>query len=343
MSAYSFNRKPEACAFPAVAHASGLRLDEDHWLRPSDLRSEQGNTRRRKGMEGQKVTRNVVRFRTKPTITLITLAVAVSGCTSQPGSVAQQELESAYGHFLTACKQGDLDAVKQHSSAHWYAAVTNNYVSMGRQFTGERTTQMAEHFPGLDGKSLVRVCQQGPTAGLLYASESAEPDGNDKPRVTFTFIKFTKENDTWKFHGAMEEDREKHQQDGSPTEFDENSLPAHLAIDGRVPEAPAPIAEPDVVGLLDIVSYGYSTEVSINGQLQRVTTDSSSSGVIRGGLRSGENSLRIVVQRTNDEPLETPAITIRAAGEDGKPTEVFKFATENAVGTHSTVFTVEDA
>jgi len=271
------------------------------------------------------------------------LVISLCGCSSKPEDVPRKELEQAYVLFANACKKGDLDAVRKHGSSCWFAGVRNSYVSLGREFSGEQITQMAEHFPSLDGKDFVRVLQQGPTAGLLYVAESAESDASEKPRVTFTFIKFVNEDSGWKFHGAMDMDSVKHQKDGSLTEFTTDDLPAPLAIDGKVPEAPTLIAEPEVVGMLDVVSYGYSTEVSINNEKQRVTADSSTSGVIRGGLRKGENSLRVVVQRTEEEPLETPAVTIRAAEDNGKLTEVFKFAPrENAVGEHNVTFTVGD-
>lgn len=269
------------------------------------------------------------------------LVISLCGCNSETGDAPQKELEEAYVLFANACKNGDLDAVRKRSSSFWFASVRNGYVSLGKEFSGAQLTQMAEHFPNLDGKEFVRVLQQGPTAGLLYSAESAESDASDKPRVTFTFIKLVNEEGGWKFHGAMDMDSARHRKHGSPTEFTADDLPAHLAIDGKVPETPTLIAEPEVVGMLDVVSYGYSTEVSINNEKQRVTTDSSFSGVIRGGLREGENLLRVVVQRTKEAPLESPAVTIRAADENGKLTEVFKFVpTENVVGEHNVTFTV---
>lgn len=285
----------------------------------------------------------MLRFMERPFCYAAILAVFLCGCSSETGDVPRQELEEAYTLFANACKEGDLAAVRNRSSSFWFASVRNSYVSLGKEFSGEQITQMADHFPSLDGKDFVKILQQGPTAGLLYVAKSAESDASDKARVTFIFIKFVNEDGGWKFHGAMETDSAKHQKDGSLTEFTTDDLPAHLVIDGKIPEAPTLIAEPEVVGMLDVVSYGYSTEVSINNEKQRVTADSSSSGVIRGGLRKGENSLRVVVQRTKEEPLETPAITIRAAKENGKLAEVFKFApAENTVGEHDMTFTVGD-
>jgi len=294
-----------------------------------------------KGSTETKETSHMLRFTGRPFCTAAVLIISLCGCSSEPGRVPRQELEEAYVLFTNACKKGDMAAVRKRSSSYWFASVRNGYVSQGKEFSGAQLAQMVEHFPGLHGKDFVKVLQRGPTAGLLYAAESAEPDAGDKPRVTFTFVKFVNEDSGWKFHGAMEMDSTKHQKDGSLTEFTPDDLPAHLAIDGEVPEAPTLIAEPEVVGVLDVVSYGYSTEVFVNSKKQSVTADSSSSGVIRGGLRKGENSLRVVVRRTRKEPLETPAVTIRAAEENGKLAEVFKFApAKNAVGEHDEIFIV---
>ncbi len=202
---------------------------------------------------------------------------------------------------------------------------------------------MATHFPDLGVKTFVKVIQEGPTAGLVYVDDSKERDATNKPRVTFTFIEFINEKGDWRYHGLANVGDLKYKEDGTLTEFRPNELPAKLAIDGRVLEAPAPIEKPDVVGMLDIFSYGYATQVYVNDVKQSVAADISSSGLLQGGLRKGDNALRVIIQRTSGEYFQPPTVTIRLVQQDEETAKIFTFKPpQDVVGTHDFNFMVED-
>lgn len=267
--------------------------------------------------------------------------VLVSACSKVQAEPLQQKLERAYSELAEACKKGDLQLVEKRGSSRWLAGVKNNYASSKLAFGPEQVKEMAENLPGLDRKGFVKVLQRGPTAGLVYAADSDERDATNRQRVTFTFVKFVKEGGSWKFHGLMQMGDLKYRAPGLLTEFSEKNLPPEMAIDGKVVEAPAPVGKPEMVGMVDVFSYGYSTEVYINGVRQVVKADGSYSGLIRGGLQSGKNTLRVMIRRIKGDQAPPPTVTIRVVQGKGEATEAFKFTPSGrVVGTHDLMFTV---
>jgi hypothetical protein len=196
--------------------------------------------------------------------------------------------------------------------------------------------------PNISAARFVSLIEKGPTVALVYVMDSEEKDATDKPRVTFIFIKFVKEESGWKVDARMNIGSPKYQDNGEPSEFDPADLPPTFEIDGEVRKAPKPVTAPDVSGFLDVFSYGYKTEVIVNGVKQGTTVEASSLRLLKGGLHKGKNSITIVVQTEKDTEWH-PRVNVRRVLADHKTEEVFKFEpTENIEGTHTLSFIINE-
>lgn len=254
----------------------------------------------------------------------------------------RQELETVYSELIDACREGNLDLVEKKSSSHWLARIRNNYASAKRTFGAEQARGIAESYPDLRSKDFVKVLQQGSTAGLVYVSDSDARDATDKPRISFTFVKFVNEGGSWRLHGLALLEDQKYKAPGLLTKFSEKKLPADMAIDGRVPETPALAGRPEMAGQLDVYSYGYATDVYINGVRQVAQAEGVYVGWIRGGLRSGRNALRVTIRPAEGLHVRPPKVTIRVARGTQGLAEAFRFTPSGGiVGTHDLTFKID--
>ncbi len=274
-------------------------------------------------------------------VLLVWLAVLCAGCARKTS--LRTTLEGTWNSYLEASRSGEESELEKVMSVFRLGMMKNNLASAKRSLTPDLIKSFAEDSPDISTAEFVALLETGPTAGLVYAGDSEEKDADGKPQVTFTFIKFVKEGSEWKVDAVMETGGPKFQGDGKKTEFDPSELPPDFAIDGRVREAPKPITPPYATAFLDIVSQGYETQVIVNDIEQTTTVDSSSSGLLKGGLRKGENNIVIVVAQTEKDTTLKPQVTVRRILENRETKETFKFAPqENVEGRHTFNFGVDN-
>lgn len=261
---------------------------------------------------------------------------------SQADEISQRKaLEGAYKKYIAACNSGSANALKETMSSFQYGTITNNLASAKRELTPELIKSIAEDAADIFKMKFVSLFQNGPTAGLLYVQDSQERDASNKPRVTFTFIKFVNENALWKVDGMMDAGYPKYQKDGTETQFNMDDLPPSLAIDGKVLKAPEPIPVSYGSGFLDVFCYGYKTTVTINGIEQVVDGVGSSSMIIKGGLRKGQNDVKITFSKFGEQSSSGPSVTIRRIINERETIEVFKYEPKQSVeGEHALSFTI---
>jgi hypothetical protein len=219
----------------------------------------------------------------------------------------------------------------------------NNLTNAKRSLTPELIRSMAENVPDIFKMRFVKTLENGPTSGLLYVQDSEERDASNVPRVTFAFVKFVNEKSIWKVDGVMNTGSPKYQNDGAETKFNMSDLPPSLVIDGKVLKAPEVIPVPYAAGFLDIFSPGYRTTVIINGVEQYVDAVGGPSMLIKGGLRKGQNNIRIFLKRNGKESSFGPTITIRRIFGEREIREVFKYEPKNNIeGEHTVTFTIDE-
>ena len=253
----------------------------------------------------------------------------------------RKTLEEAWNQYIKACQSGERAALEAAMSSFQYGSMMNSFTSAKRSLTREMIKDMAKRFPEKSKMQFVKLIANGPTAGMIYVSDSEEKDASNKPRVTFTFIKFVNEPSGWKVDGMMNVGDVKYQKDGKKTEFDSSNLPPMLAIDGKVREAPPSLLPPRVQGVLDVFSYGYTTAVTLNGIEQGTTKGASRSALVKGGLKKGKNEIEIFFARIADKTDSKPSVKIRVLTEEKKEIEIFKYEPEKTIeGKHTFSFDV---
>ena len=279
----------------------------------------------------------------KSLIFILVIAILLPFCSQKNMSedVSRKTLESAFELFLEACRSGEESALKQSLCTFRYVSIKNNLANMKQSLTPEIMKEISTDYPEISNSTFIKTLSKGPTAALLYSRESEDRDASDKPQIEFIFLRFVKEESAWKFDTGILMGDVKYQEDGSLTEFDETDLPRELAIDGRIPTTPELISVAEIRGFLDVDSYGYKTTVTMNKTQQAMIEDGSKSSVIRGGVRSGSNSIQIVIEKIEKETPTRPRITVSIRTESGAVKEVFTFAPENNIeGKHEFTFTV---
>jgi phosphotransferase system HPr-like phosphotransfer protein len=70
--------------------------------------------------------------------------------------------------------------------------------------------------------------------------------------------------------------------------------------------------------MLDVSSYGYKAEITINEVEQEEALNKSYSGLLEKGLRKGKNSIVIRFTKTDDQTAFKPGVTIRSVTNDHK-------------------------
>jgi len=255
------------------------------------------------------------------------------------------DLENLWTVYQKAYHSGDLKQVKETSSAYSYATLVNALRSAGNELTPDVLTSNAELLPDPSKLEFVEMIENGPTAGLIYVTDVGDSDNPNIPSpIKFHFIKFVQEPSGWKVVGMLTVREPKYQRDGSKTRFDHSFMPEELAIDGKVPDAPQPIVKVEVKGLIDISSYGYKTEVTINGAKQNGAEGSRFSGYIEGGLKKGKNRIEIIISPVEGLGSDwEPSVKIRCLTSAGKEKEVFSFKPEKEFeGHHNFTFIIAE-
>lgn len=280
------------------------------------------------------------------TVTIISalsffLAVISHGCAAEP--TLRHKLEKTWQAYLAASNSGKESELEKTMSSFRLATMKNNLASAKRSLTPDIIKSIAQYSPDISTAEFVTLLEKGATAGLVYVKDSEDKDATDKPRVTFVFIKFVKEQSGWKVDAGINVGSPKFQDNGKKSEFDPSGLPPTYEIDGQVRSTPKPITAPEVSALLDVFCPGYNVTVTVNGVEHETIIDKSYSGLLKSGLRKGENSIVIVVTQTKKDASFEPRVNIRRVLEDRKTKEVFKFEPkENIAGKHTLTFTIDE-
>lgn len=272
------------------------------------------------------------------------LLVGMAGisCGTDDQTSLRSTLEQTWTAHLQASRSGKESELEKTMSSFRFGEMKNNLAAAKRSLTPELIRSIAEYAPDITEAKFVTLLEKGPTSGLVYIKDSEEKDAAGKPRVDFIFIKFVKEASGWKVDAGMNIDRPKFQDDGKETEFDPSDLEPSYRIDGEVRTAPEPVTPPYASALLDVFCRGYSVQVTVNGNEQETSVDTSFSGLLKGGLRKGENSIVIVITRTKEGGEFEPQVTVRRILEDRKIEDVFKFEPKKTIeGKHTFTFMID--
>ncbi len=252
----------------------------------------------------------------------------------------QPTLEDSWHAYLQASKSGNESELEKTMSSYSLCALKNKLVSAQRTLTPDIIKSFAKCSPDISKMELVRVLEKGDTAGLVYSGDSVVKDAAGKSKVTFSVIKFVKESG-WKVDATMNWDKPMYQNDGRKTQFYLSDLQPACAVDGNVKSAPALVKKPYSSALLDVFSYGYQAQVTVNDVPQQPVT-ASWSGVVIGGLCKDKNKITIAMTKTGPAGQSVPKIRIRQLLANRTTQEVLKFEPQkNIEGVHTFIVSVK--
>lgn len=252
----------------------------------------------------------------------------------------QPDLEKAWHAYLQASKSGNESELQKTMSSYSLFTLKNKLVSAQRSLTPDIIKSFAKYSPDISKMEFVRVIQKGDNANLVYVRNSGEKDAKGNPTVTFSSIKFVNESG-WKVEAVMSCDKPMYLDDGRKRHFYESDLRPACAMDGKVKPAPALVQKPYSSALLDVFSYGYQAEVTVNGVPQKPVT-ASWSGVLIGGLCKNKNEISIKMTKLSTANQRVPKIRIRQLLKNRTTREVLKFEPKKKVeGVHTFIVSVK--
>lgn len=252
----------------------------------------------------------------------------------------QPTLENAWHAYLQASRSGNESELEKTMSSHSLCALKNRLVSAQRSLTPDIIKSFAKYCPDISKMECARVLEKGDTVGLVYVGYSGKKDADGKSKVTFSAIKFVKESG-WKVDATMNCDKPMYRGDGQKTKFYLSDLRPGCAMDGKVKPAPSLVQKPYSSALLDVFSYGYQAQVTVNGIPQQPVT-ASWSGVVIGGLCKGRNEITIAMTKTGTARQGVPKVRIRQLLKNRTTREVLKFEPKKKIeGMHSFIVKIK--
>jgi len=251
----------------------------------------------------------------------------------------QGDLEHAWHAYLQASRSGCELELQKAMSSYSLFTLKNKLISAQRSLTPDIIKSFAKYSPDISSMVFARLIEKGDNAGLVYVRDSGQKDAKGNPTVTFSAIKFVNESG-WKVESLMSCDKPMYHDDGRKTKFYLSDLRPACAMDGKVKPAPILVKKPYSSALLDVFSYGYQAEVTVNGVPQKPVT-ASWSGVLIGGLCKNKNEITIKMTKVDTAPPRAPKIRIRQLLKNRTTREVLKFAPQKDVeGVHTFVVSV---
>jgi len=282
-----------------------------------------------------------MRFPFKQCIFIVSLFL-LSSLESKADDNLRNSLEQVWNDHIAAYNSGNESSIKETMSSVAFGTMMNNLSDARQKLTLELTKRFAKNAPDISQMRFIKVIENGPTVGLVYAKDSEFHEGSSKPHRTFAFIKFVKEKAKWKVDLVFTYECDKYRPDGKECLLDMNDLPSSAAIDGKVREAPQAKPVPFAAGYLDVTAGGYKTSVIINSVQQYVRAEGGSK-LITGGLRKGTNTVTIVFERNDEKSTFEPSVTIRRIVGEMVFKEVFKYEPKSNIdGEHTLKFTIDE-
>jgi hypothetical protein len=228
--------------------------------------------------------------------------------------------------YPDACRAGTAAALQKVAAPDAFARAINNDHDKGKEFDAQTYASIAmQPFDGMQGTPRVlKLIVNGPTAGILWLgsqstfSEATGESGN--PVSAFWFAKFIQAGDRWTVGRVLISPITFTKTVASPVQgqpgitrtiqgspwtiqggrripnFNFGTLPARgLAIDGKLPvvDPIRPVAE--IPAEFMISGTSWKIQVTINGEPQPLVCNEFKDGLVRGGLKRGNNTIEITL------------------------------------------------
>jgi hypothetical protein len=259
---------------------------------------------------------------------LLSATFALSGAIGLRGDDdnLRHELERAFSGWRAAIATRNLAAWKEATASCRQVETRNMIVSQKQPFP-QALFDFPLRAPETGTLRFMKTAARGPTAHALYFGkvDVGIPDAGEIPE-NILLLKFINESGQWKFDTlrlvnlAGAPDVRASLKSGGSAEI--LNTPEFEPA-GFVPPTPKLCPAPDHVAALQVASLGYATTPTVNGFVLSPVADAAEQQIIIGGLKAGENTLRLEIKPTpvaegSARHLEVNAVVM--TGNEAKPT-----------------------
>lgn len=250
---------------------------------------------------------------------------------ARPDNTIRVSLESAYDAWRGAMASGDLKTWEATTAYSRQIETRNRIVSQKQPFP-RALFEDPVGAPTLGGLIPLGVLSTGETATATYFGKAnfGEGAGLAIPD-NLLVLHFLKEEGRWKFDNLRVV---KIGNDGELLLQIRNSDFSFLQGDEFqpapfLPPVPQPVEAPDFVAEAWIDATGYEVKITVNGHPTGTFTNSKVTELVMGGVRRGQNQIRIETKLLEDAPSGTPPkveVALYAAEDPaGQATRVYHY------------------
>jgi hypothetical protein len=223
--------------------------------------------------------------------------------------------DQLYIKFSEAIQTSNLQELEKVMCKATLVKMRNESVSMGMTYPKDFFDGMKMALLDFKNFTYISYKKEGPTINAYYMY------GENKSESSILTMGLVEENgkymiEQFKMRDAKDFILNLHRKDYSFLDQ------AEFKPSGVIPVVPASVDKIDYVANVDIVAYGYKVTVYINGFFQDEVTNQVRSGIVIGGIKKGENTVDIKIEKIDQNEKDNPAVAIRALI-NGEEKEVF--------------------
>lgn len=239
-------------------------------------------------------------------------------------------IEKNYSNWRDSMRLKNFKAWKKYTARHSQVQVRNQIISQKQPFP-KALFELPITPPSIVPLKLVSLKENDHTLHALYFGKVDFGVTNSKIPENLLLLKFTKESKTWKYDNSRFYNLEGQDQVRQQLKNKNYSSLDQLEFDlPKTKPTPDPlVAKPDYVGEIIIKSLGIKSMVSINGYPTITLSETETAALIPGGLRKGENPIKITVTElpeSSAKKLLSVEVFAYTNSKKPKPVKVFKLA-----------------
>ncbi len=248
----------------------------------------------------------------------------------------RRDLDRAYSSWRDAIIAHDISGW-QKTTATYRQLLTRNLIVSQKQPFPEAMFDLPIRPPETNTLRFIKSEVKNDTAHLIYFGKvDVGLVESDEIPQSILILKFVKESTVWKFDTTRMVTLANAPEVLAELTSGGNSSFINEPVfnpSGIVPVTAKPCPQPDRIGVLRVVSFGYEAQATVNGYEVATVQDNAEEHIIIGGLRNGDNPLTLTVKQTPipdgaKRVLELDALVL--TGSEKNPTyHVFSWRAEN--------------
>lgn len=250
-------------------------------------------------------------------IFMVLLIIGMNSCVIYTQKKMPGDANKVYQDLSDAVNNQDSAALRKVLCKTSFVKMMNECISTGMEYPGEVMTGMKMALLDFSQLKYIKSSKNGITTNAYYIYMV------DNVETSIITLRMVEEDGQLKMIDLKNKDAKDyiinlHKKDYSFLDMKE------FQPEGSVEVTPRSITKIDYQAKYDVYAYGYEVTVTINGFKHRGANNSTTSGVVIGGIIKGENTIEFSIKKTDPDEKEIPVIGIRAyIGE--KEIDVFFF------------------